>query len=125
MAKVSDTVPGELQAEVDAAVAWYNQRQPQSFEVTGIVDADKSLQSTEPRPLHLVLCGGDTCQRQDFLLSSTHAGFDIRLIEDDTQAAAGEPQAELDPPPGARRNWLDNAVERHAFTLLLFYRGFW
>ncbi len=36
------------------------------FDVTGIVDAELSIQSEEPRELRLVLCGGDSCQKQNF-----------------------------------------------------------
>ncbi|MDX1736555.1 MAG: hypothetical protein R3228_19405 [Halioglobus sp.] len=127
MAVVSDTIPEPLQPQVDAALAWFNAGQAQQFEVTGIVDAEKSIASGEPRQISLVLCGGDLCQRQNFLVSSTGAGFDVSLARETTAPAqgAGTVQSELDPPPGALRNWLDSVRQRHSFTLLLFYRGFW
>ena len=31
----------------------------------------------------------------------------------------------LDPPPGARREWIDRVLAQHAFVVLVFYRGFW
>ena len=126
MAVVSETIPSPLEAEVDAALAWYNASQPEHFEVTGIVDADESMQSAEPRELRLVLCGGDLCQRQDFLVSSTASGFEVALADAETAENNEERvQSELDPPPGARRSWLDSVLPRHEFTLILFYRGFW
>ena len=126
MAVVSETIPSPLEAEVDAALAWYNASQPEHFEVTGIVDADESMQSAEPRELRLVLCGGDLCQRQDFLVSSTASGFEVTLADAETAENNEERvQSELDPPPGARRSWLDSVLPRHEFTLILFYRGFW
>ena len=126
MAVVSETIPSPLEAEVDAALAWYNASQPEHFEVTGIVDADESMQSAEPRELRLVLCGGDLCQRQDFIVSSTASGFEVALADAETAENNEERvQSELDPPPGARRSWLDSVLPRHEFTLILFYRGFW
>ncbi|NND67085.1 MAG: hypothetical protein HKN19_05810 [Halioglobus sp.] len=126
MAVVSETIPAPLQAAVDAALIWYNAGQSEHFEVTGIVDADESIASAEPRELRLVLCGGDMCQRQNFLVSNTGSGFDVALAAADASApGAALVQSELDPPPGARRGWLDAVLKRHDFTLLLFYRGFW
>ena len=126
MAVVSEIIPEELQAEVDAALAWFNAQQTDRFDVTGIVDAQLSLEATEPRELRLVLCGGDLCQRQNFLVARTEDGFDVSLEQSpDGALAAGGPQSELDPPPGARRGWLDAVLPQHTFTLLLFYRGFW
>jgi hypothetical protein len=66
MAVVSETIPTALQAEVNAALEWFNATQSESFAVTGIVDAELSLQSEQPRELRLVLCGGDSCQKQNF-----------------------------------------------------------
>ena len=127
MALVSETIPTLLQAEVNAVLDWFNASQTDKFEVTGIVDAEQSIQSDAPRELRLVLCGGDSCQKHNFLLSSTGAGFNITFSQEELNSSesAAAPQAELDPPPGARRNWLDSVLEQHSFTLLLFYRGFW
>ena len=43
-------------------------------------------------------------------------------VGDDSSAPV---QAELDPPPGPRRGWLDSVLGKHAFVVLVFYRGFW
>ena len=58
MATVSDTIPDLLQAEVKAALDWYNASQPDAFEVTGIVDAELSLATGAPRELRLVSAVG-------------------------------------------------------------------
>ena len=44
--------------------------------------------------------------------------------EDELMAPASTP-AELDPPPGARRGWLEAVLGQHALVVLIFYRGFW
>ena len=123
MAKVSDTVPEGLQPEVDAAINWFNKRQDNAFEVTGIVDAEHSLASTGSKELRLVLCGGDTCQQKSFNVSIADEGFDVSLAV--KKAVQGEVQPELDPPPGARNPWLDSVINKHKFVILVFYRGFW
>jgi hypothetical protein len=127
MATVSETIPEALQPEVDAALAWFNSTQAAEFEVTGIVDADLTLASSAPRELRLVLCGGDTCQQRSFRISRAAAGFDVAYSDADSPAAGAstELQAELDPPPGPRRGWLDAVLQKHAFVVLVFYRGFW
>ena len=127
MANVSDTIPAALQPQVDAAIAHYNARSADHFEVTGIVDAEESLGSAEPRKLQLVLCGGDLCQRQDFVVTSTSDGFDVTYDQEDGDTYSGSKgdQSELDPPPGARKQWLERVQQKHDFTVLLFYRGFW
>ncbi len=121
MANVSDTVPSALQPEVDAALNWYNKSQSDSFEVTGIIDADTSLAEAGTRELRLVLCGGDTCQQQTFFVDSD---FNVSLSAVDT-AQQNQGEDELDPPPGARRDWLARTLNQHKFVVLVFYRGFW
>jgi len=43
----------------------------------------------------------------------------------DEAPIANGTQAELDPPPGARKAWLDDVISKHKFVVLVFYRGFW
>ena len=127
MAIVSETIPDSLRAEVDAVLGWFNAGRSDEFEVTGIVDADITLASAEPRELRLVLCGGNTCQQQSFQIASSEDGFDISFsnsVSADSNRLY-EVQPELDPPPGARRGWLDSVINQHAFVVLVFYRGFW
>lgn len=123
MANVSDTIPERLQPEVDAAISWFNKQQNDAFEVTGIVDAEQSLASTGAKELRLVLCGGDICQQKSFNVSTAEEGFDVSLAVKKVEHA--EVQAELDPPPGARKVWLDSIISKHTFVILVFYRGFW
>ena len=125
MATVTETIPELLQPQVDAALDWFNLAQVDTFEVTGIVDAQLSLDANEPRHLRLVLCGGDTGQQKSFLVTASEGGFNVSFSEQDVSTDPTEPQAELDPPPGARRAWLDSALNKHKFVVLVFYRGFW
>jgi len=128
MATVSEAIPAALQPDVDAALAWFNRDQAIPFEVTGILDPDDALEQDSPRELRLVLCGGDRCEQRSFRVVDTGDGREIGFLGG---AAAGdvsdssEKQAELDPPPGPRRNWLDRTLDQHDFTVVLFYRGFW
>lgn len=127
MTTVQETIPEALQPQVDAAVAWFNEREPEGFSVTGILDPEASLAAASPRPLRLVLCGGDRCEQRSFLVRERPDGYEVSLVEVDAASApeAGAPPAELDPPPGALRGWLDRVRPHHRFVVLLFYRGYW
>ncbi len=122
MTTVLDTIPGHLQHDVDSVLAWFNAREGGGFEVTGIVNPPPA--SASSRELRLVLCGQGTCRQERFRVASTEDGQRIDWLGDD-RAVAGEAVAELDPPPGARRGWIDRVAGQHAFVVLLFYRGFW
>lgn len=126
MPTVQETIPGPLQPDVDAALAWFNERENVPFEVTGILDPEEALSEGAPRELRLVLCGGDRCEQRSFRVTRSAAGVEVAFAEG-ASAAEGEtaPDPELDPPPGARRGWLDRALGQHAFVVLVFYRGFW
>jgi hypothetical protein len=128
MSTVSETIPAALQPDVDAALEWFNRDQPIPFEVTGILDPEAALASDAPRELKLVLCGGDRCEQRSFRVAQgDSAAREVGFLEDDAagEIDVAERQAELDPPPGPRRGWLDRTLDRHAFTVVLFYRGFW
>ena len=127
MPVVSEVIPDVLRPEVDAALTWFNATQQHEFEVTGILDADAAIEAGAPRELRLVLCGGDSCQQRSFRVHPAATGFEVDYASGDEQASDGEadPQAELDPPPGALRGWLDSVLPKHEFVVLLFYRGFW
>ena len=127
MAAVSETIPEALQPDVDAALDWFNDTQSDVFEVTGIIDADLAVGADTRRELKLVLCGGDTCQQRSFRVTRSAAGVDVAYSETEPSVddAATKLQSELDPPPGARRAWLDKVLGRHKFVVLVFYRGFW
>jgi len=120
---VQETIPEELGPAVDAALAWYNGQQDVTFEVTGILDPDAALAAASPRTLRLVLCGGDRCEQRSFRVTPAGPGFDVAFA--DAPAPSDAVPAELDPPPGALRGWLERTLPRHRFTVLVFYRGFW
>jgi hypothetical protein len=70
-----------------------------------------------------VLCGGDRCEQRSFRVSAGEAGYEVGFLEEGASDAAVA--AELDPPPGALRGWLDRMLGQHRLTVLVFYRGFW
>ena len=125
MATVHELIPEGLRPEVEAALAWFNAREDVAFEVTGILDPDRALAEAGTRELQLILCGGDRCEQRSFSVANDGGNYDVALVQDDAPAEGAKAQAELDPPPGARRRWLDQALERHAFVVLVYYRGFW
>ncbi|MAI25668.1 MAG: hypothetical protein CMN75_06505 [Spirochaeta sp.] len=123
---VQEEIPESLRAEVGAALDWYNQEQGSSFEVTGILDPDEAVGSSGPTGLQLILCQGDRCEQQSFQVTAQGEGYDVCLLASDPDPRSGSSLLpELDPPPGPRRGWLDRELPKHAFTVLLFYRGFW
>ena len=123
---VQEEIPESLRAEVGAALDWYNQEQGSSFEVTGILDPDEAVGSSGPTGLQLILCQGDRCEQQSFQVTAQGEGYDVCLLASDPDPRSGSLLLpELDPPPGPRRGWLDRELPKHAFTVLLFYRGFW
>lgn len=126
MPTVSETIPSELQPRVDAAVAWFNSTDEAAgdeFKVTGILDADEALGGADE--LRLILCGGDRCEQRSFRVDGTADAFDVGFAGSVAPQSGGKPQAELDPPPGPRLQWLDDRLKLHDFVVLLFYRGFW
>ncbi len=123
---VQETIPESIRPEVEAAVAWFNRGEDVAFEATGILEPEATLEATGAHELRLVLCGGDRCEMRSFRVRPAGEGFDVTLLDAEPPApGAGAPPAELDPPPGALRGWLDRALARHAFVVLVFYRGFW
>ena len=122
MANVLETIPEDLDIEVNAALAWFNAHEKALCEVTGIVDPPSASGNGED--LRLVLCGGGVCRQETFQISGSADMPTVRWLgSDHAQDSVGV--AELDPPPGARKTWLADVAERHAFAVLLFYRGFW
>ena len=129
MTTVQDSIPEALRDEVDAAIQWFNRDRNDTLEVTGIVDPERSLATTgsasAPRELKLVLCGGDFCEQRTFHVVKSGDGFLVELVQPTEEKDPATPIAELDPPPGARKSWLESACRKHAFVVLIFYRGFW
>ena len=126
MPHVSETIPEALQPRVDAAVSWFNltdEAGGDAFKVTGILDPDAALGGGDE--LRLILCGGDRCEQHSFRVGGTAEAWQVSFADVDSEEEGGKPQAELDPPPGPRLQWLDEKLVHHAFVVLLFYRGFW
>ena len=126
MPEVSETIPDALAPRVDAALAWFNSSAESAgdiFKVTGILDADAALNGSDE--LQLILCGGDRCEQRSFRVSGSSDAWAIESLESLSTANRIKPQADLDPPPGARSSWLSKTLPQHKFVVLLFYRGFW
>ncbi len=133
MPRVEETIPEAVAAEAEAARAWFAGAQGSPFKLTGIVDPEGSLEpdaATGVRSLQLILCGvqdgQDVCLRERFEVRPGDAAGDFRVTHlAETGPEIGSPAPTLDPPAGVRTGWLDAALAKHAFVVLLFYRGFW
>lgn len=126
MPQVSETIPDALAPRVEAAVAWFNasaESAEDEFKVTGILDADEALSGSDE--LRLIMCGGERCEQRSFRVTGSSDTWAIEFTDTIPTQQGERPQAELDPPPGVRANWLDTRLSQHAFVVLLFYRGFW
>ena len=123
MSNVVETVPEALKPEVDAALAWLNGERGAQFTVTGIVDPEQTLAQSEDgvRDLSLVLCQGDLCVREQLRVERGSAGIECRLAD----VVSDDPPPLLDPREGMRSVWIDEQLAKHAFVVLVFYRGFW
>ncbi len=120
--QIVEEIPAALQLEIDSALAWLNAEQGTHFHVTGVVDPEIALRSGgAPHDLTLILCEGDRCVREQVRVRAHHGDFEITRVAADRV----DPPAEMDPRPGVRKSWLDAALARHAFVVLIFYRGFW
>ena len=120
--RVAEQIPEALRPEVEAALAWLRAVHRRRFEVTAIADPEQVESRRDgPHDLTLILCDGDLCVREQVRVHAAGAGFEI----EDGDAVSGDPPARMDPLPGARRGWLDAALGRYAFVVLVFYRGFW
>lgn len=120
--RVVETIPEALAPEVEAARAWLSAKRGQHFEVSGIIDPDAAARAAgQPHELGLILCDGDLCVREQVRIQPAGAGFEIEGTDETNE----DPPAEMDPLPGVRQGWLDGALARHAFVVLVFYRGFW
>lgn len=131
MPRVEESIPRHLVDEAEAARAWFSRERGSEFKLTGIVDPEDVPDPGAGGParrLQLILCGTqagqDVCLRERFEVERGSAGFAVTLLEDSTPEV-GSPAPLLDPPAGARAGWLEQVVARHAFVVLVFYRGFW
>ncbi|MFP6597988.1 MAG: hypothetical protein VCC01_11075 [Candidatus Hydrogenedentota bacterium] len=131
MPRVEETIPDTLVAEAEAARAWFAQERGSDFKLTGIVDPEKIAEPGSvptARELQLILCGSqdghEVCLRERFKVTPASAGFDVIHLGD-ASPELGSPAPLLDPPAGVREGWLDTVMGKHAFVVLVFYRGFW
>ncbi len=131
MPRVEESIPSYLAEVAEAARAWFSSHEGSDFKLTGIVDpqpADAFDAAADPREIQLILCGHqdgqDVCLRERFAVTRAGEGFAVQHL-DEPAPAVGSPAPLLDPPVGVRAGWLDEAMKRHAFVVLLFYRGFW
>ena len=131
MPRIEETIPDALAAEAEAARAWFARNRGSEFKLTGIVDPEdvRERDSTAAaRELQLILCGSqdgqEVCLRERFEVRPASDGFEVVHLED-TAPALGSPAPLLDPPVRVRAKWLDEALAKHLFVVLVFYRGFW
>ena len=131
MPPIEETIPDALVAEAEAARAWFSKQRGSDFKLTGIVDPDdvgERDSAADARALQLILCGTqdgqDVCLRERFELNPLNNGFDVVHLKE-TSPELGSPAPLLDPPAGVRKGWLDSVAAKHAFVVLVFYRGFW
>ena len=115
----ADSLPPELERTAQAAVTWLNEQQGSAFYLTGVQEPNGD--TSEDFELGLILCDGDICTRETVSVSNTNGGVEFARVDDDAPAIPPL----LDPPPGLRRAWLDEQLQRYDFLLLLFYRGRW
>ncbi len=123
MVNVVETIPEALREDAALALAHFNAGETQDFKVTGIIDPEDVEGDAQVKTLKLILCGGDRCEQHTFVVDRTAGTPTTEQI--DSPAVPAGAVAELDPPPGPRANWVDQTLGNHAFTVILFYRGFW
>ena len=123
MPNVVEEIPIELKRSAEAALAWVNQQRGAQFEITGLVDPETAMgqERGQPIELGLVLCDGDLCRHERVRLRAEGQGFEVTAIESEKSLIPPH----LDPPGGVRQSWLDDQLGKHAFIVLLFYRGLW
>jgi hypothetical protein len=123
MPDVVEEIPSELEPAAKVALAWVNQQHGAQFKLTALVDPHKAVGRTTGQPIELglVLCDGDRCLREQVRVEAKSRGFEVSAIEAETLAIPPH----LDPPLGVRQSWLDDQLGKHAFIVLLFYRGLW
>lgn len=126
MPEVVEEIPAELRPEVEAALAFINAERGSHFRVTGIVDPGDALERRGAAggfDLGLVLCQGDLCVKEQVRV--VRDGGAIRCALPAAAVSTDDPPAHLDPPVGTRVGWLGAQLEKYAFVVLVFYRGFW
>lgn len=76
-----------------------------------------------------MLYDGELCVREQVrctpLSETVESGSSPGYTFTSVEAAPRDVPALLDPPEGVRSQWLAEALAKHEFVLLLFYRGLW
>jgi hypothetical protein len=116
-------IPMELLQSGEAAVKWLNEKNNNSFYLTGIVDYESALntETCQDYEFGLVLCNGEVCVREQVKVSLQKDSYTFNLVDN----ATPDIPPLLDPPEGIRSTWLTNVLQKHEFIVLLFYRGLW
>ena len=117
-------IPEGLETQAEAALAWINATQGESFSLTSLVGYEQALEAKagESYELGLVLCNGEICTREQVRVEP--AGGDKYLFSfADVQERDIPPL--LDPPEGMRADWIDSTLAKHEFAVMVFYRGLW
>jgi hypothetical protein len=126
MPTVVEQIPDVLKADAEAAVAWLNAERGADFHLTGLIDPEhavstRAADADAALDLGLVLCQDEQCRRERVRIEPNGDGFRVSSLEE--SVASTDPTT--DPPAGVRSGWLDEQLSRHAFVVLVFYRGFW
>ena len=117
-------IPAGLETQAEAALAWINATQGESFSLTSLVGYEQALEAKagESYELGLVLCNGEICTREQVRVEP--AGGDKYLFSfADVEEREIPPL--LDPPEGLRCDWVDSVLAKHEFVVMVFYRGLW
>ena len=121
MVQTEIDIPEFLRGPARAGVAWINEKNNTSYELTGLVDVEKIKDIKLPFELGLVLCDGEICTREQVLFKPSIAGYTFERLEADTP----DIPPLLDPPVGVRSNWIERQLKNCEFIVLLYYRGLW
>ncbi|MGI9325437.1 MAG: hypothetical protein ACR2PZ_09485, partial [Pseudomonadales bacterium] len=64
--QTEESIPAPLKSSAEAALAWVNETQHSSYDLTGLVDYEAALaaQSGQGYEFGLILCDGEICARE-------------------------------------------------------------
>ena len=116
-------IPAELRPQAEGALSWINSTQGETFSLTSLVGYEKAMEAKagESYELGLVLCNGEICTREQVRVEPVGDKFLFSFAD----VKEREIPPLLDPPEGLRSDWIDSALARHEFVVMVFYRGLW